>query len=115
MQIGCFRVEGDGFVGRLRTLTLDVAVRLVPTGVIDHGNMPDWRVHLEDTMLPDGIGAEVGAGWTHSRSTGEEYLKLQLHCPSFPRPLRANLLPSMRENGEHVLLWSPGSRSPKEA
>lgn len=115
MQIGCFRAECDGFIGRVRTLTLDVAVRLVPTGSIDHGHMPDWRLHLDDETQPSGIGIEVGAGWTHSRPTIGQYIKVQLHCPSFPRPIRANLLPSTRRDGEHVLLWSPRMRSAKAA
>lgn len=115
MRIGCFRIEGVGFIGRVRTLTLDVAVRLVPTGSADRDNMPDWRVHLDDETQPDGIGAEVGAGWTHSRPTIGQFIKVQLHCPSFPRPVRANLLPSTRRSGENVLLWSPRLRSPKAA
>lgn len=115
MHIGCFHAEGDGFIGRLRTLTLDVGVRLVPTGFADHDRMPDWRLHLDDETQPSRIGVEVGAGWTHSRPTIGQYIKVQLHCPSFPRPVRANLLPSTRRDGEHVLLWSSRLRSPKAA
>src|SRR3546814_10698253 len=69
MQIGCFRADGAGFVGRVQTLTLDVAVRLVPTGFADHGRAPDWRVHFDDQALPDGVGIEIGSGWTHKRAT----------------------------------------------
>src|SRR3546814_9973676 len=58
-QIGCFRADGAGFVGRVQTLTLDVAVRLVPTGFADHGRAPDWRVHFYDQALPDGVGIEI--------------------------------------------------------
>src|SRR3546814_11197077 len=32
MQIGCFRADGAGFVGRVSTLTLDVPVMLLYTG-----------------------------------------------------------------------------------
>src|SRR3546814_14206965 len=65
MQIGCFKEDGDGFAGRLRTLTLDVALRLVPTGFTGHDRAPDWRVHLADNGAPETIGPEVGSGWNH--------------------------------------------------
>ena len=113
MQIGCFRADGDGFVGRVQTLTLDVAVRLIPTGFVGHGRAPDWRVHLDDKTHPECIGIEVGSGWTHKRPTIGEYITIQLDCPSFPRPVRANLLPSTQAGEEHVLLWSPRLRRPK--
>ena len=112
MQIGCFRADGAGFAGRVQTLTLDVAVRLVPTGFVDHGRAPDWRVHLDDETRPDRVGTEIGSGWTHQRPTGQ-YVKVQLDCPSFPRPVRANLLPSTQNDEERVLLWSPRLRRPK--
>lgn len=109
MQIGCFQNEGDGFVGRLQTLTLDVALRLVPTGFTGHGRAPDWRVHLSDADAPDRIGPEVGSGWNHDGKSGA-FVTLQLDCPGFARPIRANLLRSNREEEAHVLLWSPRLR-----
>jgi uncharacterized protein (DUF736 family) len=114
VQIGCFRVQGAGFIGRVQTLTFDVAIRLVPTGFVDNGQSPDWRLHLDDETRPDRVGTEVGAGWTHTRQTGD-YMKIQLHCPSFPGPLRANLIPSTRDDNEHLLLWSPRPRRPEGA
>src|SRR3546814_13659047 len=60
MQIGCFRAEGAGFVGRVQTLTLDVAVRLVPTGFADPGRRPAWRGHFYDQGLPAGGGTAIG-------------------------------------------------------
>src|SRR3546814_13179658 len=92
MQIGCFKEDGDGFAGRLRTLTLDVALRLVPTGFTGHDRAPDWRVHLADNGAPETIGPEVGSGWNHDGKTGA-FVTLQLDCPGFARPIRANLLP----------------------
>ena len=112
MQIGCFQSEGDGFTGRLRTLTLDVALRLTPTGFAEHERAPDWRVHLSGADAPGGIGPEVGSGWNHEGKTGA-FITLQLDCPGFARPIRANLLRSNREEVAHVLLWSPRLRRPK--
>ena len=112
MQIGCFAQDGDGFVGRLRTLTLDIALRVVPTGFTGHGRAPDWRVHLADDNAPEGIGSEVGSGWNHEGKAGA-FITLQLDCPAFARPIRANLLRSNRGDDGHVLLWSPRLRRPK--
>ncbi len=112
MQIGCFQAAGDGFAGRLQTLTLDVALRLVPTGLTGHGRAPDWRVHLADADTPDGIGPEVGSGWNHEGKSGA-FVTLQLDCPGFARPIRANLLRSNRDEEPHVLLWSPRLRRPR--
>lgn len=112
MQIGCFHPEGDGFAGRLHTLTLDVALRLVPTGFTGHGRAPDWRVHLADADAPDNIGPDVGSGWNNDGKSGA-FVTLQLDCPGFARPIRANLLRSHCAKETHVLLWSPRLRRPK--
>lgn len=112
MQIGCFRQDGDGFVGGLRTLTLHVLLRLVPTGFSGHARAPDWRVHLADDSAAEGIGPEVGSGWNHEGKTGA-FITIQLDCPGFARPVRANLLRSSRGDDGHVLLWSPRLRRPK--
>jgi uncharacterized protein (DUF736 family) len=112
MQIGYFHGQGDGFTGRLRTLTLDVALRLVPTDFAGHERAPDWRVHLSAADAPDGIGLEVGSGWNHE-GKGGRFVTLQLDCPGFARPIRANLLRSHRDEEAHVLLWSPRLRRPR--
>ncbi|MCW2387138.1 uncharacterized protein (DUF736 family) [Sphingobium sp. B11D3B] len=112
MQIGCFQSQGDGFTGRLQTLTLDVALQIVPTGFSGQERAPDWRVHLRDADAPDGIGPEVGSGWNHEgKST--TYIALQLDCPGLIRSVRANLLRSKQDENAHVLLWSPRLRRPK--
>lgn len=113
MQIGCFRRDADGFIGRIRTLSLDVLVRLVPTGFAKHDRAPDWRIHLTEDGASAPLGPEVGAGWQHERKQGGSYVIIQLDCPSFPRPLRANLLPSKHDDDAHLLLWSPHWRRPK--
>ena len=112
MQIGSFHQADDRFVGVLRTLTLDVELQLVPTGLTGHARAPDWRVHLADAEAPDGIGSEVGSGWNHHGKAGA-FITLQLDCPGFARPIRANLLRSNRGDEAHVLLWSPRLRRPK--
>ena len=46
-NIGTFTAEKDGFTGQLRTLTLNVKVKLVPNDKGDSENAPDF--HLDDT------------------------------------------------------------------
>ena len=106
MQIGRFREVDSGYAGRLQTLALDVPLRLVSIQR-DTANAPDWRVHFDD----NGNEPEVGSGWTHQRDGGGSFIALQLDCPTFARPLRANLVPARGELDVHVLLWSRPARS----
>lgn len=107
MQIGRFHQVGTGSAGRLQTLALDVPLRLVPTQR-QSDKAPDWRVHQGD----NGDGPEIGSGWTHEREGGGSFIAVQLDCPTFSRPLRANLVPARGEPDGHVLLWS---RQPRRA
>src|SRR3546814_8125771 len=43
-NIGTFPAEKDGYTGTLRTLTLNVKVKLVPNDKGDHENAPAFRV-----------------------------------------------------------------------
>jgi uncharacterized protein (DUF736 family) len=43
-NIGTFTAEKDGFTGTLRTLTLNVKVKLVPNDKGDNENAPDFRL-----------------------------------------------------------------------
>ena len=52
-NIGTFTAEKDGFTGQLRTLTLNVKVKLVPNDKGDSENAPDF--HLQ------AAGHEIGA------------------------------------------------------
>lgn len=109
MQIGLFIATPDGFSGRLRTLTLDVELRLVPALPKDSDKAPDWRV-----LLAGDAPIEMGAGWTHEGANGGTYVAVQLDCPTFARSIRANLVRSIARDGEHVLLWSPRVRRASE-
>lgn len=110
MDIGSFHFDGEIYAGRLRTLTLDVPLRVVPVPKGDAERAPDWRVHLDD---PSGV--EVGSGWTHDRDGGGTFVALQLDCPTLARPLRANLLLSRNPRDGHVLLWSRQGRRARES
>ena len=54
-NIGTFTAEKDGFTGTLRTLTLNVKVKIVPNDKGDNDNAPDFRVQV--------AGHDIGAAW----------------------------------------------------
>lgn len=63
-NIGTFTAEKDGFTGTLRTLTLNVKVKLVPNDKGDNENAPDYRLQAagHDSMrmrLKSGLTGSV--------------------------------------------------------
>ncbi|MCA0359312.1 MAG: DUF736 domain-containing protein [Proteobacteria bacterium] len=91
--LGFFRREGDGFAGRLTTLSLDVAVRLAPTGKVS-GKGPDYRALVEEN--------EIGAAWRAGDASGA-VLNVKLDDPAWPEPVNARLLAA--EDGVLPLTW----------
>ncbi|WP_260929130.1 DUF736 domain-containing protein [Novosphingobium sp. 9] len=106
MRIGTFTPGNKAFAGRLQTLTLDLALRIV---VLEGGTSaaaPDWRI-----LAGEGRDeVEVGVAWNNTSAAGVAFLAVQLQCPALPRPIRARLLPPRDGNGDHVLHWSPRAR-----
>jgi uncharacterized protein (DUF736 family) len=97
-NIGTFTAEKDGFTGTLRTLTLNVTVKLVPNAKRDSENASDFRV-------------QAAAGPRHRRSVeeksseaGRPYMSVTLDDPSFPITVYARLIEN--EGGTHDLIWS---------
>ena len=108
-QIGIFTRTPDGYHGRVRTLTLDVELTLVPAEPTEADNAPDWRVRLGDND-----GPEVGAAWKKVGERAGDYLSVQLDDPLFARPIRARLFKSPDETDVHRLVWSrPDKRDAK--
>jgi uncharacterized protein (DUF736 family) len=106
-QIGSFIRTGDGFAGRIRTLSFDTEFVLVPAPSSDSENAPDYRIHLRDAD-----GPEVGAGWTRTGERAGEFVAVLLDDPVFLAPIRANLFRSGDEDGAWGLHWSrPGNRA----
>jgi len=102
MMIGSFTAAGDGFAGHIATVTVDAIVAIVPAQSSDSENAPEWRILLGDADS----GVEIGAGWNRTGERAGAYVALQIDDPAFAAPLRANLLRSAHDNGEHILLWS---------
>lgn len=109
-QIGTFLRNSDGFSGRLRTLSLDVELVIVPADNSDAENAPNYRIHVGDEE-----GPEVGAGWTRTGEKAGEYLALQIDDPTFTQPLRANLFQSGSDRSAFHLLWTRSSKRKNES
>ncbi|MBL0923447.1 MAG: DUF736 domain-containing protein [Sphingomonadaceae bacterium] len=106
-QIGQFSATEDGFAGRLRTVTLDVTLTLVPAEPSDTENAPDYRVMMGD----EGDQIEVGAGWKRVGEKAGAYVAVQIDDPAFAYPLRANLFQA--DARSHVLLWNRPAKRDK--
>ena len=94
-NIGTFTAQNGGFTGTLRTLTLNVKVKLVPNEKTSE-NAPDYRLQVVG-------GAEIGAAWKKTSQADRPYLSVVLDDPSFPTAIYARLLEG--EAGEHALIW----------
>ena len=95
-NIGTFTAEKDGFTGTLRTLTLNVKVKLVPNDKGDNESAPDYRLQA--------AGHDIGAAWKKTSEAGRPYVSVTLDDPSFPATVYARLIEG--ENGAHDLIWS---------
>ena len=94
--IGNFTATGNSFTGTVRTLTLNVKVRIVPS---DKGseNAPDYRIVAAG-------GFDIGAGWKKVSRAERPYLSVTLDDPSFPATIYARLVEG--EDGTHNLIWT---------
>ncbi|KSF96354.1 hypothetical protein AO943_34845 [Pseudomonas aeruginosa] len=95
-NIGTFTADKDGFTGTLRTLTLNVKVKLVPNDKGNNENAPDFRLQA--------ASHDIGAAWKKISEAGREYLSVTLDDPSFPATVYARLIEG--EDGTHDLIWS---------
>jgi uncharacterized protein (DUF736 family) len=94
-NIGIFTAQDGGFGGTLRTLILNVKVKIVPIPK-ESENAPDYRI-VAGTV-------EVGAAWKKISKANRPYLSVVLEDPSFPATLYARLIEG--EEGAHNLMWS---------
>ena len=95
--IGSFTAGKDGYVGTIRTLTVNVKARIVANDQKRSDGAPDFRIYAGR--------AELGAAWRARTGGGEprDYLSVQLDDPSFPEPIRAALF---EEDGAAFLVWN---------
>jgi uncharacterized protein (DUF736 family) len=94
--IGTFTKSGDGFVGAVKTLSLNVKAKITPAEK-DNDKAPDYRIFSSAT--------EFGAAWKKTSNAGREYLSVKLDDPSFPAPIYASLV-AVEGSDELTLIWS---------
>jgi uncharacterized protein (DUF736 family) len=83
----------DGFIGTVRTLTLNVKVRFIPNDKASE-NAPDFRVQAAG-------GYDRGAAWKKVSQSERPYLSVTLDDPSFPATIYARLIE--KDDGTHNL------------
>jgi uncharacterized protein (DUF736 family) len=93
--IGIFQPQPNGgFVGAIRTLTLELRrVELRPCEPTEGG--PNFRVFAGET--------ECGAAWAKTSRDDRPYLSVKLDDPSFAAPIYASLV---HGDPGHRLIWS---------
>ena len=99
--IGTFTSTENGFTGSIRTLALNVKVRIAriekPS---DKG--PQFRIFAGSV--------ELGAAWQkRSSETDRDYLSVKLDDPSFPSPIYATMTDVDGEDS-YQLIWSRTNR-----
>ena len=94
-NIGTFTAQNDSYTGIVRTLTLNVKVKIVPNDK-ESENAPDYRIVAGNF--------EIGAAWKKMSRQDRPYLSVTLDDPSFPATIYARLVEG--EDGAHNLIWS---------
>ena len=97
--IGVFtKTEDGGFIGTIRTMTINVKTKILPNPDKTSEAAPDYRVFAG--------GAELGAGWRQSTKEGErDYVSVRLDDPNFSAAIRAAFFENVEE-GTGVLVWT---------
>jgi uncharacterized protein (DUF736 family) len=94
-NIGTFTAQNDSYNGTVRTLTLNVKVKIVPNDK-ESENAPDYRI-VAGTF-------EIGAAWKKVSKSDRPYLSVTLDDPSFPATIYARLVEG--DDSAHNLSWS---------
>ena len=95
--IGTFTSTETGFSGSIRTLALNVKVRIARVESPSEKG-PQYRIFAG--------AVELGAAWQkRSAETDRDYLSVKLDDPSFPAPIYATLT-EIEDNSGYQLIWS---------
>lgn len=98
--IGTFTPSKDGgWVGRIRTLTVNSRVRFVPNDNRNNDQAPDYRIYAG--------ASEIGAAWRDRRSNDRagNYLHVRLDDPSLSQPFNGAMITAADGNSAR-LVWS---------
>jgi uncharacterized protein (DUF736 family) len=98
--IGSFIATKDGgWSGAMRTLSVDVKLKLLPNEKNDSERAPDFRIFAGRS--------EIGAAWKEQSSgdPSRSYLSLKLDDPGWPEPISAYLFETA-DGREAQLVWN---------
>lgn len=98
--IGTFTPSKDGgWVGTIRTLTIDAKVRLVPNDDRTSKKAPAFRIFVGNSRIGDAWEAKTDG------LSPKDYLRIKLDDPILPQPMNAAMF--MSESGDAAqMLWS---------
>jgi uncharacterized protein (DUF736 family) len=95
--IGTFAAQDNGFIGSIKTLTLNVKAKFVASEK-ENDKAPDYRI-LSGVI-------QCGAAWKKiARDSDREYVSVKLDDPSFPAPIYASLV-KVEGDESFTLIWS---------
>ena len=94
-NIGTFTAQNDSYTGTVRTLTLNVKVKIVPNNK-ESENAPDYRIVAGNF--------EIGAAWKKVSKSDRPYLSATLDDPSFPATIYARLVEG--DDDTYNLVWT---------
>jgi uncharacterized protein (DUF736 family) len=98
--IGTFRPAKDGgWLGTIRTLTIDAKVRLVPNDDRTSKKAPAFRVFVGNSRIGEAWEAKTGG------LSPKEYLRVRLDDPLLPEPVTAALF-QVQDGSIAELLWN---------
>ncbi len=99
MIIGTFRSAEDGFIGAIRTLSMNCpGVAVIPN---DEG--PEFLVLMVNDK--DTTTVELGTAWQR-RGKGGGYIEFRLDCPALGAPIVAQMSVTPNKDGVYELKWS---------
>lgn len=98
--IGTFTPAKDGgWVGTIRTLTIDAKVRLVPNDDRTNKKAPAFRIFVGSSRIGDAWEARTGG------LNPREYLRVRLDDPLLSEPVTAALI-QVQDGSTAQLLWN---------
>lgn len=105
--IGTFTPAKDGgWVGTIRTLTIDAKVRLVPNDDRTSKKAPAFRVFVGSSRIGEAWDAKTGG------LSPKDYLRVQLDDPMLAEPISAAMFVS-ESGSEAQMLWSRRKLDPR--
>lgn len=102
--IGIFTPAKDGgWIGTIRTLTIDAKVRLVPNDDRTSKKAPAFRILVGQSRIGDAWQAQTGG------LSPKEYLRVKLDDPGLTEPINAALFEA-EDGGMAQLFWNRRKR-----